>query len=192
MKVVRFPHANFEKTILGYYDTTSMAIYTKKGDRGETSIFNGKKISKDSLLIEAIGSIDEANSWLGVIGGFEEIQKDLMIISSVLAGAKLEFGLDKTKRLEQEIDKLDKILPPLKNFILPGGSRTGAELHFARTLVRRAERAAIALSEVEGLSLNILAYLNRLSDYLYMKAREENFKKGIKEKVWKSVLTEKR
>lgn len=165
-----------------------MSIYTKKGDRGETSIFNGKKISKDSLLIEAIGSIDEANSWLGVVGGLDGVQKDLMIISSVLAGAKLEFGLDKTKRLEQEIDKLDKILPPLKNFILPGGSRTGAELHFARTLVRHAERAVVTLSKTRDLKSEILIYLNRLSDYLYILARYSNFKEKKKEKILKLYM----
>ena len=162
-----------------------MTIYTRKGDKGKTGVFNGKRLSKDSLLIEAIGSIDEANSWLGVVSGFEEIQKDLMTISSILAGADLKLPSTKTKKLEKEIDRLDKILPPLKYFILPGGSETGAKLHFARALVRRAERSLVSL-EIKNYKVEILAYMNRLSDYLYMKAREQNFKKGIKEKIWKS------
>ncbi|MFH1863518.1 MAG: cob(I)yrinic acid a,c-diamide adenosyltransferase [bacterium] len=162
-----------------------MSIYTKKGDRGKTCLFKGDRISKDSPWIGAIGTVDEANSWLGVVSGFEEIQKDLMTISSILAGAKLKFSSVKSKKLEKEIDKLDKILPPLKHFILPGGSETGAKLHFARALVRRAERSLVSL-EIKNYKVEILAYMNRLSDYLYMKAREQNFKKGIKEKIWKS------
>ncbi|MDP3994902.1 MAG: cob(I)yrinic acid a,c-diamide adenosyltransferase [bacterium] len=159
-----------------------MSIYTKKGDKGKTSIFNGKRLSKDSLLIEAIGSMDEANSWLGVIGGFEDIQKDLMTISSILSGAKVDFSLSETEKLEKEIDGLEKKLPKLKGFTIPGGS--GAKLHFARTLVRRAERGLVSL-EIKNYKLEILAYMNRLSDYLYMKAREENFKRGKKEEIWK-------
>lgn len=162
-----------------------MSIYTKKGDKGKTCLFKGDRISKDSPRIGAIGTVDEANSYLGVIGGFEEIQRDLMTISSILAGAKLKFSSVKSKKLEKEIDKLDKILPPLKHFILPGGSEIGAKLHFARTLVRHAECIVVGLSKKERVKLEILVYLNRLSDYLYMKAREENFKKGIKEEVWK-------
>jgi len=165
-----------------------MSIYTKKGDRGETGIFNGKRLSKDSLLIEAIGVIDEVNSWLGVVGGLEEIQKDLMTISSILAGADLKLPLTKTKKLEREIDRLDKILPPLKHFILPGGGSVGAKLHFARALVRRAERAVVSLHRSKFIvHSSILAYLNRLSDYLFMKAREENFKERIKEEIWEKT-----
>jgi len=162
-----------------------MSVYTKKGDKGKTGVLNGKRISKDSLLIEAIGAIDEVNSWLGMVGGLGGIQKDLMTISSILAGAKLEFVLGKTKKLEQEIDRLDKLLPSLTHFILPGGGKIGSELHFARVLVRRAERSLVSL-EIKNYKLEILAYMNRLSDYLFMKAREQNFKKGIKEKIWKA------
>ena len=162
-----------------------MTIYTRKGDKGKTGVFNGKRLSKDSLLIGAIGSIDEANSWLGVVSGFEEIQKDLMTISSILAGAKLKFSSVKSKKLEKEIDKLDKILPPLKHFILPGGSETGAKLHFARTLVRRAERAVVGLLNKEKVKPEILIYLNRLSDYLFMHARFANFQDGTREVEWK-------
>jgi len=161
-----------------------MSIYTKKGDRGETGIFNGKRLSKNSLLIEAIGALDEANSWLGVVGGLEDIQKDLMTISSILAGADLKLPSTKTKKLEKEIDRLDKILPPLKYFILPGGSETGAKLHFARALVRRAERSLVSL-EIKNYKVEILAYMNRLSDYLFMLARFANFQDGTREVEWK-------
>jgi len=160
-----------------------MSIYTKIGDKGKTFLFDGKKVSKNSPICEALGSLDEVNSWLGIIGGLKETQKDLMIISSILAGAKLNFPISKTKNLERKIDRLERILPKLKGFIIPQGKN--AKLHFARALIRRAERAAIALSEVEGLSLNILEYLNRLSDYVFTLARHSNFKEKKKEKVWK-------
>ncbi|MFH1863799.1 MAG: cob(I)yrinic acid a,c-diamide adenosyltransferase, partial [bacterium] len=163
----------------------NMSVYTKTGDKGETGIFSGKRLSKDSLLIEAIGSMDEANSWLGVVGGFEDIQKDLMTISSILAGADLKLPSTKTKKLEKEIDKLDKILPPLKHLIRPGGSETGAKLHFARTLVRRAERAVVGVLNKEKVKPEILIYLNRLSDYLFMHARFANFQDGTREVEWK-------
>ena len=89
----------------------NMPIYTKKGDKGKTFLFNGKKVSKDSPIINALGSLDEVNSWLGIVGGFTEVQKDLMTLSSILAGAKLNFPLSKTKDLERKIDKLEKLLP---------------------------------------------------------------------------------
>lgn len=151
-----------------------MSIYTKKGDGGETCLFKGGRISKDSLRIDAIGVLDEANSWLGVIGGFTEIQKDLMVISSLIAGAKSEFPSSKTIGLEKEIDKFEKKLPKLAGFIVPAGK--GAKLHYARALVRRSERAVVALPKILKSNPQILSYLNRLSDYLYVKAREKNSK----------------
>lgn len=170
-----------------------MAIYTKKGDKGETSIFNKEKTSKDSLKINAIGTIDEVNSYLGVIisespelkKSINEIQKNLFVIGSILAGAPLRFSKAKTRKLERIIDNLEGSLPVLKNFILPGGSKIGANLHFARTLVRRAERAVVSFNSLEAVKPEILVYLNRLSDYLFMLARNENFKEGVKEEVWK-------
>lgn len=145
-----------------------MSIYTKKGDNGETDIFNKKRVSKDSLVINALGALDEANSWLGVVGGFTQIQKNLMVVSSLIAGAKSEFPRSKTTRLEKEINQLEKKLPKLTDFIVPAGK--GAKLHYARALVRRAERAVVAIPNLSVYPL--LAYLNRLSDYLYLKARE--------------------
>lgn len=161
-----------------------MAIYTKVGDRGRTFLFNGKKVSKDSSIINALGSLDEANSWLGVIGGLKNIQKDLMTISSILAGAKLNFPISKTKDLEKKIDKLEKILPKLKGFVIPYGE--GAKLHFARALIRRAERAVVAIPNLSAIRYPLLTYLNRLSDYVFTLARYSNFKEGKKEEIWKS------
>ena len=161
-----------------------MTIYTKTGDKGETGLLEGKRLPKDSPIIHALGSIDEANSWLGVVGGFTEIQKDLMTISSIIAGAKLNFPLSKTKDLERKIDRLEKILPKLKGFIIPNGKN--AKLHFARALIRRAERAVVSLHNSKFLvHSSILIYLNRLSDYVFTLARYSNFKEGRKEEIWR-------
>ncbi len=161
--------------ILADTQNADMPIYTKKGDRGETGLFRGERVSKNSPVINALGSLDEANSWLGVVGGFKNIQKDLMTISSILAGAKLEFPQSKTKKLELEIDKLEKKLPKLKGFIIPEGK--SAKVHFARALVRRAERAVVSLHSSRFLvRSSILVYLNRLSDYLFILARYPNIK----------------
>ena len=172
-----------------------MAIYTKKGDRGETSLFLKKltPASKDSVRVSAIGALDETNSYLGVIvsektelkKSISEVQKNLFVISSILAGAKLRFSKTKTKKLERVIDRLEGALPALKNFILPGGSKAAAKLFFARALVRRAERAVVSLNLVEEVKPEIMSYLNRLSDYLFMIAREVNSQEGRKEEVWK-------
>ncbi len=147
-----------------------MAIYTKIGDKGKTFLFNGKKVLKNSPICEALGSLDEVNSWLGIVGGFTEIQKDLMTVSAIAAGAKLNFPLSKTGNLEKEIDKLEKILLKSKGFIIPSGK--SAKLHFARALIRRAERAVVAVPNLSAVRSPLLTYLNRLSDYVFMKARE--------------------
>lgn len=170
-----------------------MAIYTKKGDRGETSIFSKKeRLSKSSLRIKTIGAVDEVNSFLGVVladnlqsSELKEVQKNLFTIGAILAGAPLRFPKSKTKKLEKRIDKIEGSLPTLKNFILPGGDKSAANLFFARTLVRRAERSLVALDTEEKLKPEILVFINRLSDYLFMLARQVNYKEGVKEEVWK-------
>ena len=167
-----------------------MAIYTKTGDKGITRIFDKKtgelvKISKTSCKIASIGAIDELNSFLGMVGGEEEMQGNLFTINSILAGSNLRFSKSKTKKLEKEIDKLEGTLPVLKNFIYYGGSPKASLLFYARALCRKAERELVAFFNIQHTSPDILAYVNRLSDYLFMKAREQNFKDGIKEKVWK-------
>ncbi|MCX6705816.1 MAG: cob(I)yrinic acid a,c-diamide adenosyltransferase [Candidatus Woesebacteria bacterium] len=160
-----------------------MSIYTKVGDGGKTFLFDGKKISKNSSICEALGSLDEVNSWLGVIGGLKETQKDLMIISSILAGAKINFSSSKTKDLERRIDKLENKLPKLDGFIIP--QEKSAKLHFARALIRRAERAVVAVPNLSAIRYPLLIYLNRLSDYIFTLARYSNFKEGKKEEIWK-------
>ena len=178
-----------------------MAIYTKRGDRGETSLYDSGssqriRISKDSLRIQAIGVIDEANSYLGLCLSLSEdkkvrrfltnIQEDLFRVGAILAGTKLRFSVSKTLTLGKEMDRLEKSLPVLKNFILPGGSLLAANFQVARAIIRRAEREVVALSSLEPIRPEILAYLNRLSDLLFMLARKANFESKIKEKVWKS------
>ena len=177
-----------------------MVIYTKRGDKGETSLFDKEarqniRISKDSLRIRAIGAIDEANSFLGVCVSLSEdkklnnllsgIQGDLFRIGAILAGAKLRFSASKTKKLEKEIDLLEGTLPVLKNFILPGGDPLAAHLQVARTMVRRAERQVVRLNQTEPIKPEILSFVNRLSDLIFMLARKVNYERDIKEKVWK-------
>ena len=176
-----------------------MAIYTKKGDKGETSLFDKDsvqniRISKDSLRIRAIGAIDEANSSLGVVVSFSSdkrlnkkitrIQTELFTIGSILAGAKLRFSKTRTRVLERYIDELEGSLPILRNFVLPGGNPVAAHLQLSRTLVRKAEREMAALSGTEPIIPQILTYINRLSDFLFMLARKANHDAGIKELVW--------
>lgn len=162
-------------------------IYTKTGDRGTTGTFFGR-MAKSDKLAQALGAIDELNSWIGtlVIGvqysvfGIElhNIQTNLMIINSILAGSKkYKFTNSETKKLEKLIDKLTKNLPKLSNFIYPTGY-----LQVVRAVCRRAEREVVAAEIKEK---NILKYLNRLSDALFTMARWVNFKTGVKEEVWK-------
>jgi cob(I)alamin adenosyltransferase len=172
-----------------------MAIYTKKGDKGETGIFGGKKVSKGSLEIEALGAIDEANSFLGLTISFLEeqylknkitqVQNTLFKLGSIIAGAKLSIPASVVKKYEKEIDEWTLVMPPLANFIFPGGSKPAAFLFTARTTVRRAERSIVKLNEEGGISPSVLIYINRLSDYLFTLARYINFRQGVKENIWK-------
>lgn len=177
-----------------------MSIVTKTGDKGETGLFSSirsKKIriSKASSRIEAIGSIDEANTSLGLATSFiknknlknkiYEIQNHLFEVGSVLAGAKIKFDEKLVGKMEKEIDEMDKVLPKLTHFILPGGGKPGSFLFMARTFIRRAERRVVELSKKEKTSPSVTVYLNRLSDYVYTLARFSNFKEKIKEKAWR-------
>ena len=176
-----------------------MAIYTKRGDKGETSLFDKAsvqniRVSKDSLRIRAIGAVDEANSSLGVVVSLSSdkklnsqitrIQAELFTIGSILAGANLRFSKTRTLFLEKKLDKLEGTLPVLRNFLLPGGSVVASHLQVSRTFVRRAEREIVALSKAEPVKPQILIYLNRLSDFLFMLARKVNHDAGAKELVW--------
>lgn len=177
-----------------------MTIYTKIGDRGETGLFSSIKsktirVSKASLKIEVIGSIDEANTFLGLATSFTkneklknkiiEIQRHLFEVGGILAGAKLNLDEKLISQMEKEIDEMDKVLPKLTHFILPGGGKAGSLLFMARTFVRRAERKVVSLSKKEKVAPIVLIYLNRLSDYVFTLARYSNFKEKKKEKVWK-------
>jgi cob(I)alamin adenosyltransferase len=180
-----------------------MKIYTKTGDKGETSLFGGKRISKSALRIEAYGSVDELNSVVGICRAsnpahqidtiLEEIQNDLFTLGADLATPfdanakqiKRITGEDST-RLEKHIDAIEPSLEPLKTFILPGGSRSAAMLHFARTVCRRAERLVVHLSEEENIGEQPVIYVNRLSDLLFMMARWANALSHTPEVKWKS------
>lgn len=180
-----------------------MAVYTKKGDRGKTSLYgeNSSRFKYD-LRIWAIGSIDELNSCLGFVNSFlvgrtakykknlVEIQKDLFEIASCLGTPTgrlpFEIGLDRVRRLEKIIDELEGTLPTLSNFIFPGGSKAGSALHVARSVCRRAEREIVKLAAKEKIEPNVLVYMNRLSDCLFMIAREVNRLEKKKEEIWRS------
>ncbi|MDP1743711.1 MAG: cob(I)yrinic acid a,c-diamide adenosyltransferase [Candidatus Amesbacteria bacterium] len=155
-------------------------IYTKKGDKGETGTFHGR-ISKSDQLAITLGTIDELNSWIGVCEPNKEmhrIQTNLMTINSILAGSKKhKFSNYETIHLEKFIDKLSDQLPELKNFIYPVGN-----LQVARAVCRRAEREIVKL---EVKDKNILKYINRLSDALFVMARHVNAKNNVPEEVWK-------
>jgi cob(I)alamin adenosyltransferase len=176
-------------------------IYTRAGDAGETSLGDGSRVRKTDPRIEAYGTVDELNSAIGlVLAGdvseefrpwLEEIQNDLFDV-----GADLSVPLDdererlrvtevQVERLEGLCDRVNERLEPLKSFVLPGGSETAARLHVARTVCRRAEREATALAEEGELNPAALAYLNRLSDLLFILARAANAEGGSPEPLWK-------
>ncbi len=175
-----------------------MPIYTKTGDKGDTGLFNGKRVSKASLRIEAIGTVDELNSVIGFVISqltisksqltkeLIKIQSDLFVIGGALANPRGEINLSKrTKEFEKLIDELTRKLPPLFNFILPGGGIAGASLHLARTVCRRAERRIVSLSGKEKVQSEIIIYINRLSDLFLTMSRFVNQKEKKKETIWK-------
>jgi len=189
-----------------------MKIYTKTGDKGDTSLAGGQRVAKDCRRIEAIGSVDELNAHLGLCRSllkeqkknFNDLQLDKALIniqnSLFLIGAQLAEShkktieensqanlLLKTKELEQKIDSFDKITPPLTHFILPGGGASlVSQVHVSRTVCRRAERLVISLRNHEFLQDEILIYMNRLSDFLFSVARFISHTLGEKETIWDS------
>lgn len=172
-----------------------------QGDKGKTEIFGGKgKIWKDDPRVEAYGTVDELNSLLGVIkavnnrkdinGLLENIQKDLFTLQSQLAQAQdyseaPKISPERIKFLEEVILRYEKGIPPLKNFILPGGGILGSLFHLARTITRRAERKVLSFSKKEALDPNLLAYLNRLGDVFFALARWANYQEKKKETIWR-------
>ena len=176
-----------------------MKIYTKKGDKGITSLFGGSKVKKDNIRLQAYGGVDELNSYIGLInellnGEFDIIIKNqiaLFEIGSHLATPNSqennkipEINVEIIKELEDQIDIMNDELPSLDSFILPGGSVISAHCHIARCLCRRVERDVVSLSEKEKVNTDIIKYLNRLSDYLFVLARYVILKKGGAEKKW--------
>jgi cob(I)alamin adenosyltransferase len=178
-----------------------MKIYTRTGDTGDTSLYAGGRVRKYDLRVEAYGTVDEVNSWLGLARAsalpplanewLEAIQNDLFTIGTDLAtpmDAKVDWLVRLTDapsmRLEGWIDEMDESLPPLKNFILPGGVPAAASLHVARTICRRAERLAVQLSDEQPVNEQVVRYLNRLSDFLFTLARWINFQAGENETRW--------
>lgn len=177
-----------------------MKIYTRTGDAGQTSIVGGTRMSKDSPRIEAYGTIDELNSWLGILACNElvpvesrqilfKIQNDLFNIGSFLAGVE-EPGVnaEDVAALEHDIDRMDSMLPQLRNFILPGGSTLAAQAHVARCVCRRAERRIISTFSEINIPSIILTYINRLSDWLFIFARLINVKAGVAEHFWQKPV----
>lgn len=179
-------------------------MYTRRGDKGETSLYGPRRVSKDSPRIEAYGAIDELNSCVGVAISFstsESISTPLKRVQSLLfvAGADLATELaargegEKVPRirkedtiwLEKESDELLKRLPPLKNFILPGGGQSAANIQLARSVCRRAERRIVAVRRVEAINPELVPFVNRLSTYLFNLARYSNSLEGRQEEVWK-------
>jgi cob(I)alamin adenosyltransferase len=179
-----------------------MRIYTKTGDDGTTGLFGGARVAKDALRVEAYGTVDELNSVLGVaraagLAGelhvvLAEVQADLFALGAEVGATpgkeatlpSRPIGVDDIARLERAIDAAEVELAPLRNFILPGGSAGAAALHLARTVCRRAERRALAARREAPLREDLLVYLNRLSDLLFVLARRQNQLDGVADVPW--------
>lgn len=179
-----------------------MKIYTRTGDAGETALFDGRRVPKSDLRVEAYGEVDELNALVGqalaepldddLAAMLREVQRDLFALGGRLADPSRRIADRVQKaviadadvaRLEGWIDTLERELPPLRHFILPGGSRAAALLHVCRTACRRAERRAVQLG-AEAVEPAVLAYLNRLSDFLFVLARAVNRRAGVAEIEW--------
>ena len=179
-----------------------MKIYTKTGDKGTTALLGGARVPKSALRIEAYGTIDELNAYLGLLRDqavneervdlLYDIQNKLFSIGSLLAaqpGKKLDY-LPEIKEsdavsLESAIDEMNTVLPEMKNFILPGGHQAVSFCHVARCVCRRAERKVVALADQEEVTSGIIVYLNRLSDYLFVLSRAMTQELGAEEIIWK-------
>lgn len=178
-----------------------MKIYTKKGDKGHTSLMDGEIVKKHNLSVDAYGTIDELNSFIGLLKDYlidnkikailNNIQLNLFSIGSILAAGKNNIKSSKVKidkkdvlDLESHIDKLNEDLPELKNFIIPGGLKTSSYSHVCRSICRRAERKISELNKDISVDSNILAYVNRLSDFFFILSRHLKHSEGISESNW--------
>ena len=174
-----------------------MSIYTKSGDTGNTSIIGGKRVPKDDIRIASYGAIDELSSEIGLLITYCPMEHDIQFLHQVqrelfLIGGYLASDLDiksssqilsdmHVQRIEKEIDTINRMLPPIKTFILPGGCRSASLAHVCRTICRRAERNIVAVLRAQELLENniVLAYINRLSDYFFVLARKLNLDEGV-------------
>jgi cob(I)alamin adenosyltransferase len=177
-------------------------IYTRGGDRGETSLIGGKRVSKSSMRINAYGDVDELNSAVGVAVSFieyedvkkvlEKVQNDLFIVGSDLSDPSYpenpnnvpRISMEMVKEMESVIDKYEEEAGSIQYFILPGGTRESSLLHLARGIARRTERSAVELASRENINPSIVSYLNRLSSLLFVFARLVNKRKGVKDVAW--------
>ena len=177
-----------------------MKIYTRTGDQGETGLLGGGRVSKASPRIEAYGTVDELNAALGVVAAqldgseakareiIAKVQNELHTVCADLAAPDLQnekvprVGAKHVEELERLCDELEEELPPLESFVLPGGTPAGALLHWARTVARRAERRVVELATHEKINTEVVRYLNRLSDLLFLLARWVNHRAGVEER----------
>ena len=181
-------------------------VYTKTGDEGTTALVGGYRVKKTNARIEAYGTVDELSANLGLLASFMKdgddktliirTQRNLFTVCSNLATDKSKmpvassYTLDpgEVEILENEIDQINASIPPQNAFILPGGSHEAAYAHVCRTVCRRAERRIFFMHESTPVDTEILRYMNRLSDYLFVLARKLNFIDGVREKIWKKPL----
>ena len=182
-------------------------VYTKTGDLGTTGLIGGTRVPKTHIRLEAYGTIDELNSNIGLLITYlnderdrtflQKVQNKLFAVGSHLATDQEKVQLNKVsiiipddvEQIEHEIDAADEILPPLHSFVLPGGATGAAVAHICRTVCRRAERRILALSETCTISSDLLAYVNRLSDYFFVLSRKINFNEGKEEIFWNNSCT---
>ena len=182
-----------------------MVIYTKKGDKGMTSLGSGIKVSKDNVRVDAYGTVDEVNALLGVVSSecsqinegyakylneiLRQAQDDLFCIGSYLSNPANANLLDllpqRVAVFENYIDEMTSKMPELSNFILPGGGKIGSLFQFARTVCRRAERGVVSLSKKNKINEDVLQYINRLSDLLFTMSRFSNYNEKVSEVIWK-------
>jgi cob(I)alamin adenosyltransferase len=180
-----------------------MKVYTRRGDKGETDLVGGGRVPKDHLRVEAYGAVDELNAALGVCATatreaslralLDPVQREHFAVGTYLATPeprhRESMGMCEPSEaeitwLEEQIDRFERELPPLQRFVLPGGTAASAIFHVARTVCRRAERAVVALSHAEPVAPSVLGYLNRLSDLLFVLARVENRRGGVRDLEW--------
>lgn len=188
----------------------AVRIYTKGGDKGQTSIHGGERVDKDDIRIEAIGSLDELNSMIGIVRSFLDdnderheilfqIQYQMMIVMSLVATPSHiidhnpnHFDGEFIKTIESYIDDVVNRMPDNDYFILPGGTKLSAHLQYTRTIVRRAERILISLNRIDSIQNEILIFINRLSDLFFVMGRYEMLISGKEEERWKKFLYKKK